>query len=373
MGRNKAWLFGALALLALAAWLMSRGDSVASTDEKKPRVEFPRHPKQADQDRNRRRRTLPAPPARADSDVQPSKRDPVITALPHSKGKSVMVFEASALKETPLAKHWLDCMMSGRQRRRIDGIRERFGVDVLEDIDRFAVSSEEVFIASGDFGQVKWEEINGPPRVYGNKGVIFVRGQEGRRVDTIGIWNDEMLMVANSVEAVEAAMDRLEDRAPVEEPRLREWDQYGDVYGVLSADDIAKLFPEDQRDLADRLRGAVQDVEIHVDASEDVAIVAEVAGGVESEVEDLAKSLGGALSLARLKAQSDGEDKLAELLDYAKIRPSGGRFSIDLALPLDVLIRQMGPCRKDADDDFEDDEDRERPRDQGGNDNNAPK
>src|SRR5687767_9419782 len=97
--RNKAWLFAALALLAVAAWLMSRGDSVASTDDKKPRVEFPRYPKQAEQDRNRRRRTLPALPPKADSDVQPSKRDPVITALPPSKGKSVVVFEASALKE----------------------------------------------------------------------------------------------------------------------------------------------------------------------------------------------------------------------------------------------------------------------------------
>lgn len=167
-------------------------------------------------------------------------------------------------------------------------------------------------------------------------------------------------------------MDRLEDRAPAEAPRLREWDQYGDVYGVLSADDLAKLIPESQGELADRLRSAVQDVELHVDASEDVAITANVAGGVESQMEDLAKSMGGALSLARLKAQADGEDKLAELLDYARIRPNGGQFSLDLALPLDVLVRQMGPCRKDEGDDLEDDEEPEPPRDQGS-DEVAPK
>jgi len=370
--RNKAWLFAALALLAVAAWLMSRGDSVASTDDKKPRVEFPRYPKQAEQDRNRRRRTLPAPPAKADSDVQPSKRDPVITALPPSKGKSVVVFEASALKETPIAKHWLDCMMSGRQRRRLDRFREKFGVNLLEDIERFAVSSEEVVIAAGDFSGAKWEEMSGPPRVYGNKGVIFDRGEEGRRGEAMGIWNDEMVLIASSVAEIEAAMDRLEDRAPAEAPRLREWDQYGDVYGVLSADDLAKLIPESQGELADRLRSAVQDVELHVDASEDVAITANVAGGVESQMEDLAKSMGGALSLARLKAQADGEDKLAELLDYARIRPNGGQFSLDLALPLDVLVRQMGPCRKDEGDDLEDDEEPEPPRDQGS-DEVAPK
>ncbi|NUQ72213.1 MAG: hypothetical protein HUU21_01525 [Polyangiaceae bacterium] len=353
MQKNKIWLVAAVALLGLAAWLMSRGDSVASTEDKKPRVEFPRYPKQSEQARNRRRQTLPAPPARDDSDIQPAKRDPMITALPPSKGKSVVVFEASALKETPIAKHWLDCMMSGRQRRGLDRFRDRYGVDLLEDIERLAVSSEEVIIASGDFSGANWEEMDGPPRVYGDKGVLFERGGEGRRREVLGIWNDEMVLMASHAEAIEEAMDRLEDRAPFSEPRLREWDQYGDVYGVLSADDIAKLFPEDQRELADRLRNAVKDVELHVDASEDVAIVADVAGEVESEMEDLAKSLGGALSLARLKAQSDGEDKLAELLDFAKIRPSGGKFSIDLALPLDVLIRQMGPCRKDETEDFD--------------------
>jgi hypothetical protein len=362
--RNKIWLFAAVVLLALAAWLMSRGDSMASSEDKKPRVEFPRAPRRAEQDRNRRRRTLAAPPAKGDSEVQPAKRDPVITALPPSKDKSVVVFEASGLKETPIAKHWLDCMMSGRQQRRMSRFRERYGVDLLEDIERLAVSSEEVLIASGDFAGAKWEEMDGPPRVYGNKGVIFDRKEEGRRGEALGIWNDEMIIIASSAEEVQAAMDRLEDRAPPAEPRLREWDQYGDVYGVLSADDIAKLFPEDQQELADRLRAAVKDVELHVDASEDVAITAKVGGEAEDQLQDLAKSLGGALSLARLKAQSDGEEKLAELLDYAKIRPNGGEFSIDLALPLDVLIRQMGPCKKGAGDDFDDD-DGDAPREKG--------
>jgi len=362
--RNKAWLFAALALLALAAWLMSRGDSVASTEEKKPRVEFPRHPKPSEQDRNRRRRTLPALPVKGDSDVQPSKRDPVITALPPSKGTSVVVFEATALKETPIAKHWIDCIMAGRQRRGLHRFRERYGVDLLEDIERLAVSSGEVVIASGDFSGAKWEEMDGPPRVYGDKGAIFERREEGRPGEVLGIWNDEMVIIAKSAADIEAAMDRLEDRAPQEAPRLQEWEQYGDVYGVLAAEDIAKLFPEDQRELADRLRGVVKDVALHVDASEDVAIVADVGGDVQGEVEDLAKSLGGALALARLKAQSDGEENLAELLDYAKIRPRDGRFSIDLALPLDVLIRQMGPCKKDVDD--ADDEDLDAPRDPGG-------
>jgi hypothetical protein len=55
--------------------------------------------------------------------------------------------------------------------------------------------------------------------------------------------------------------------------------------------------------------------------------------------------MGGALSLARLAAEERGDDRLRELLDYARVQPNDGRFSLDVALPLDVL-KQMGPCRK---------------------------
>ena len=50
-------------------------------------------------------------------------------------------------------------------------------------------------------------------------------------------------------------------------------------------------------------------------------------------------------SLARLQAQSEGNDKLAELLDYAAVHPRGKRFALDVALPFD-LLKTMGPCRK---------------------------
>lgn len=350
--RKRAWLIAAFLLLGLAAYLMSRGDSEA-TESRRPRVEFPRYAKQEEQERNRRRRTLPPPRAalNANDDAPRSKRDPVMTALPTAKGKSAIVFEASALKESPIGKHWLDCMMSPFERRRLAKFRDHFGVDLLEDIDRVAFSSEKVLVVSGDFSAARWDSIGPSPQVYGDKGVMFDEDtRDDGRPGAIGIWNDEIILMGEDRAALEAAIDRLEDRAEPATPRIPEWGQYGDVYGFLSAEDLARMMPSDQGELAGRIREVVTEVELHVDASEDVALTADVHGSDPKEVEDLSKSLGAALALARLKAQTDGEKDLAELLDFAKIRPRGERSSMDLALPLDVLIQKMGPCRKDASD-----------------------
>jgi hypothetical protein len=346
--RNRAWLLAAVLLLGIAAWLMSRSDTGAA-EPRRPRVEFPRYQKREDQERSRRRRTLPPAPATTPDDAPRPKRDPVITALPSTKGKSAVVFEASALRDSPIGRHWLDCMASAYELRRLERFRNEFGVDLLEDVDRIAFSSEKVLVVSGDFSGARWDSIGASPRVYGDKGVVFDEDPRGGgRAEGFGIWNDEIVLLASDRASIEAAMDRLEDRAPPSQPRIPDWASYGDIYGFLSAEDLAMMLPEEERAIAERLRGAVDDVELHVDASEDVAITADVQGTNAADVEDLSKSLGGALALARLKAQADGETDLAELLDFAKISPRGGRSSIDLALPLDVLIQKMGPCRRDA-------------------------
>lgn len=346
--RRYAWFIAAVALLAIAAYLMSRSDASVRPSAQKPRVEFPRYAKREEHDRNQKRRTLaPAPsnPNKPDSDVEiRRKRDPMMVALPTSKGKSVVVFEASALRDSPLGQHWLNCMMSAYDLEKLNRFKDEFGFDPIENTDRIAFSSEKVVVVGGDFGDANWDAFGKDKRVYGDKGVIIETEKGGP--EYVGIWNDELMIVGSSQKEIEAALDRIEDRAPSHTPRIADFEQYGDVYGVVSAEDLAMMLPESERELAEKLKGAVENVELHVDASEDVAITAEVSGPVEADVSDLSKSLGAAFALARLQAQSKREKDLAELLDYASISPREGRFSIDLALPLDVLIQKMGPCRR---------------------------
>ncbi len=115
---------------------------------------------------------------------------------------------------------------------------------------------------------------------------------------------------------------------------------------MVSAEELARILPDSQRDIAERFRSALENIELHIDASEDVAIVADANGPTAADVNDLGKTLGAALSLGRLKAQSDGDEKLAELMELARVSPRDGRFSLELALPMPVIQRQMGPCKR---------------------------
>ena len=76
-------------------------------------------------------------------------------------------------------------------------------------------------------------------------------------------------------------------------------------------------------------------------------MVADVAGPGGQDLDDLSKSFGAALAVGRIKAKSDGDgdEKLAELLDYAKVSPGSGQFTVEVALPIEAL-KDLGPCRK---------------------------
>lgn len=342
--KRRAWLFAAAALLALAAWLMSRGDGKAKPAPE-VKVEFPRHPKAEENARNERRRTLAPKPTKNPAEEYRPRRDPLLTALPGTKGKSALVFEAGVLRDSPLGKLWLDCMLSKHDLAEMGRLKEDYGVDVLQDIDRVAMSSERVAVISGSFSEARFDTPDRSHRAYGVKGMIYEDREGGGR--PLALWDKSILIVGRKAEALEAAIDRLEDRGPPQIPPIPDWAAYGDVYGVISADDLSDMLPPSQKEIAERLRGAVDQIQIHVDASEDVGIVADVTGPSEDDVDDFGKSLGAALSMGRLKAQAEGDDKLAELMELAKVSPRDGRFSVDLALPMPLIQRQIGPCRRD--------------------------
>jgi hypothetical protein len=357
--KRRAWLLAALVLLACAAVLMWRGES-----KEKPapaaHVEFPRFARPEEHERNQQRRTLAPAPVKDDAQEGVRlRRDPVMIALPTTKGKSAMVFEAAALKDSPVGRLWLDCMMSERDAEQVERLKNEHGVDVLHDVDRVAASSQKVVVLAGDFSKAHWDDLGRTKRGYGNKGTIYAN-EDGKGGKAIATWGDGIQLMGDITE-IEAAIDRLEDRTPPEPPLIPEWAAYGDAYGVVSAEDFARMLPESQRDIGERLRGALERIELHVDASEDVAIVADATGPTAADVDDLGKTLGAALSLGRLKAQSDGDEKLAELMELARVSPRNGRFSLELALPMPLIQRQMGPCKRQK----EKENDKEREKDAG--------
>jgi hypothetical protein len=160
------------------------------------------------------------------------------------------------------------------------------------------------------------------------------------------MWNNQMLVFGKSPTGVKEVIDRVEGRGPNEPPVIDERSTYGEMYGVVSVEQLKKMFPPEQQELATRLAEVAQNVELHMDARSDFAMTAKVKGSDEQKVTDLGKSLGGALSLARMKAQAQGEKELAQLLDFARVNPNGEEFRLELAVPLDVIKQQLAFCRE---------------------------
>ncbi|MBM7117264.1 hypothetical protein [Archangium primigenium] len=362
-GRGR-WLVVAGVLFGLAAWLMMSGQGQEEAPPR-PRVEFPRRLRDPEVQRLERRRTYIAPVAASEAPATPEPvrpRDPVLAALPRGKGKSAVVIEANALRHSPLGEMVLECLMR-RGSAQLEKFKQDTGVDPLQDLDRMVITDDGI-ILSGNFGDPRLKKLlTGESQAtydYGKGGRLFEPSEEKtladgtkRRRDAspIGMWNDQILVLGDTTSDVKDVLDRVEGRGSEESPVLSEQQTYGEMYGVLSVAQLQQLLPPDQQELARRLAEVAENVELHVDASRDFAMTARVRGMDANKLTDLGKSLGGALSLARMRAQAEGDTKLAQLLDFAKVRPDGDSFNLEMAVPLEVIKNQLAICREQQDKD----------------------
>lgn len=358
--RRLRWLVVAGVLFALAAGLMFMGSGDEPAPEA-PRVDFPRYMRPAERERAERRRTWMMPSA-VDAGVaapEPQRpRDPVIAALPRGKNKTAVVIEANALRHSPIGELLLDCLLRDGGKN-LERFKELSGVDPLQDLDRM-VMTDDGFILSGNFGNAKVKDFLGErtsfdygegARIY-EPGDTTFRRPDGtvvrQRSDTaMATWNNQMLVVGASPDSVKAVIDRVEGRGPDEPPVISEDSTYGEMYGVLAVEQLARLIPPEQAELATRLREVAEHVELHLDARSDVAMVAKLRGPDSQQVTDLGKSLGAALAVARMRAQAEGNKDLAQLLDFARVRPEGSQFTLEMAVPLQAIEERLSWCREE--------------------------
>ncbi|MDY7228026.1 hypothetical protein [Hyalangium rubrum] len=358
--RRGMWLALAVVLLAVGAGLMFTGQG-EEPEVEPPKVDFPRKMRPEERKRAELRRTQVLP-ARGPEDAgtavaTPQRpRDPVLAALPRGKGRSAVVIEANALRHSPIGELLMDCMMRDGGKR-MDEFRQVSGVDPFQDLDRMVIT-DDGFILSGDFSKARFTELlqervssdYGPgARVYEPGEVVIAQAdggtRRGRGDSAVGTWNNQLLVVGDTPSSVKDVLDRVEGRGSNEPPIISENSTYGEMYGVLSVEQIARMLPPEQAELAQRLKQVADNVELHLDARSDVAMVAELRGSDAAAVTDLGKSLGAALSVGRLKAQADGNKDLAQLLDFARVQPDGSSFKLEMAVPLEVIQERLKWCR----------------------------
>jgi hypothetical protein len=346
--RPLLWLLAALVLFGLGAFL-ARGCAGSEEVARRPPPALPRHLRPAEARRMEQRQTLP--PSAFPSD-RSRPRDPVLTALAAPDAGTALVFEANALRNSPVGQLLLDCLEASRPRADggaspLDSIRE-LGVDPLQDVDRVAVSDEGMVI-SGDFSRARWEAAFGgsAPTPYGAQGQLYrLPTADGGSGPVVAAWGGQLLVVAPDEASAQATVDRVEGRLPVGQV-LRDDQAYGDVYGVLQGERLAGLFGPADGPLGGEVREVAKSVELHLDATRDVGLVANVKGDDPVRLTDLGKALGGALVAARARAVATGHSDDAELFEYARVVPGHETFSLEMAVPYEVLRARLAHCGRD--------------------------
>jgi hypothetical protein len=349
--KSAGFLLSALGLFAVAAFLM-REPKAPRTE--RAALEFPRYARPHELDRQRQRSTYVIP-ERADAgsgegvvdsdeptQAPPGRLDPMHVAL--GAGELQMVFEASALLDSPLGRMLLACL-SPEQTEALQQLEEKSGFKPLEQLERVAFANDgpdddPVLVLSGDVGDITPAafEIDGELEPYGPKSVWVAEGSHA-----FGLWNRK-IAVLGDVEGVRAALARLEgEEPPLSSPFADE--AYGEVYGSLSTRAAAELVPSELRQ---RLKDAAERLVLHVDTTDDLLLVADVYGQDEEKLRDLGTAIGGALSLGRLHALREDNTLLSDLLDESRVIPGSGSFQLEMALPLSAIEAQLGECARAA-------------------------
>jgi hypothetical protein len=308
--------------------------------------------------RNERRRSWL--PVAADAGVEvtasppPRPRDPLLTALPASVDRFAVVIEASAIRNSPIGDQLIDCLFGEPKLARFRDA----GFDPLTQIDRIAVADDAVFI-TGDLKDTRWMDAlareRAPQRAaYGPHGELFeVVSDDGTTTETLaGVWKGQLLIFDRHRDTaqVKRVLDRLDGAGPSRESALAETQAFGELYGVVKSDGLRQppfdefLRLDDQ--LGGTLRRQARQIELHMDISSDVGLVADIQGTGEAGSETLRLGTSATLALARKVGRAAGEDDLAELFEGMRTVPGdgGASFRLEAGLSNALVSRWLKSC-----------------------------
>lgn len=346
--RRWLWLVAAALLVVIAAWLVRMPES--RPELTRPEVPMP-HALRPEERARMVSRLTPLP---GDAGARPpAVGDRMLTALSAGGAGSGVVLEVNALRHSPVGELLLECLARSQgQGNGLEALRQ-MGIDPLRDIDRIGIT-EHGLVVSGDFRRANWAGLLGTATgaPYGDRGQITAVDPRADGGTTLVAtrWGDSLLHLGDSEEDGRRVLDAVEGRGPAPRPLVSPEQSYGELYGVVSGSDLARMLAGGNESWGTALSEAASAVELHLDARRDVALVAEVKGQDPQKLEDLGRTLGGALAMARARARAEGQDETAELLGFARVSPEhGNALSLEVALPLEVVARRLAFCREGAD------------------------
>jgi hypothetical protein len=347
--RGLHWLLGAGALIAAGGVLMTQGDAGAEAHKVLDRVTFPTRASGVEITRETQRTTLaPATYAPRSDGTPPRAHDPLLVALSPA-AEVALVFEAATILHAPVGQAMLACVAPAA-REKMDRPLGADGARWIDLAERVAVSKagdeKAMVVVEGKLGGIDWAQALPEATAHedgAGRTIYDVERTETRHEWHATVWRDRLALGSPDEAPIEAALDRLDADGESAPLAVGESEAYGEVYGMVGRETIAKLVPEELRD---RIHESARSAMIHVDATDEVLLVADVTGDDAVEVEDLGKSLGVAMAVGRLKAKNDGNDDLVRLLDASRVRRFGdGALRAEVAIPTEMMTKHMSGCR----------------------------
>lgn len=339
------WLVVAAVLLAGGAWLMRGAEPPEHVAP--PPVTLPTRMTPHERMRNDTRREE-AVQAALDAGLKIDRRDvkdPVLAVMPAEVKYGAMVAEFNAIMNSELGKPLADCLFGGEG---TIAVMQDAGFDPRQQLDRVAMIDDSV-VLTGDFSSLGSRSLFGGESVtkdYGLRAQI-TEYAASKRTSYVGLWNKQMMVFGDSEAQVKALLDRLDGSGGVvEQPVINDSMAYGEVYGVLMAGAFADMLAEDNKQLADTIRQSAQRARLHMDVSRDVGMVADVEAVDPTKADELRRTLGAALSVARMQAQAKGDKDAAALLDLAKVGSAGEGtgFRLEAGLPYEFMKQALDSC-----------------------------
>ena len=290
------------ALLVLGAWLMLGAEPPPRPPPQY--VSLPRKMTPDEQTRVVERRTwVPTVIDAGELTAAPAPqrpRDPLLSLMPETVERGAVVAEVNAMVNSELGGLLFDCVTAGG-RGDLDVMRDA-GFDPKVHLDRMAVIDDAV-VMTGQLGSMPFPKGTAT-KDYGPRAKLLeLPGDEKR---SAGLWNNQLVVFGGDEATTRAFLDRLERGDTNARPVLDDSQAYGEVYGVVGPQALADLFGDDDPRVRDLLVGATKGLALHVDVSHDVGVVADVQAKDATKTDDLRKSIGSLLSIARLRAQNRG-------------------------------------------------------------------
>ena len=342
------WLIVAALLLAGGAWLM-RGAEPPSRPPPPP-VRLPTRMNGNEHMRADNRKTW-VPQAAEDAGLPsapPPAKDPVLALMPGEVKRAAVVAEFNAIVNSELGGLMTECLFGDDDF--LSELRDA-GMDPITKIDRVAMIDDSL-VVTGDFKNAGWKKFlpaDSVAKDYGRQGQLIEVHREDGGIDTFATWGGQMFVAGGDEASQKAIMDRLDGNGPQVKPVLDDSMAYGEVYGVLASGALADLIGKQDARLGETIRDAAKSVQVHMDVSHDVGLVADVKSQDPAKTEELRRALGGALSLARMQAQAKGKNEQADLLDLAHVRSAGGGtdFRLEAGLPYEYMEKAFRQCIAD--------------------------